>query len=373
MESVRFARLEAADDPAVREAIQRVLASGRYVLGPEVEAFESAFAEAVGVRHAVGVASGTDAITLALVAAGVGPGDRVLTSAFSAGYTGVGIRRTGAAVAFCDVEPHSLGMDATAAEAAIATGRFRAVVPVHLYGSAPPRFDRVLDAARAHGVPVIEDASQAHGARFGGRPVGGLGLAAAFSFYPTKNLGALGDAGLVATDDDDIARRVRRFRNGGQIARHAHGWPGWNSRLDELQAAVLSVRLARLDAGLRARRRLARRYREGLGGLPVGLVAADRSDESARHLFVLRSPRRDALRSSLHAAGVETLIHYPVPLPLQPAFRTQGATPEEAFPEAIRAADEVVSLPFHPGITEAEADRVVAAVRDYFDDDAVAE
>lgn len=375
MEPVPFVRLAAAHESGVRQALDRVLASGRFVLGPEVETFETAFARFVGVRHAVGVASGTDALTLSLAAVGVGPGDRVLTTAFSAGYTAVGIARTGACPVFCDVEPDTLGLDPEAAVASLSGGRFAAVVPVHLYGSAPHRFDVLLRAAESRGIPVIEDACQAHGASFAGRRLGSFGGGAAFSFYPTKNLAALGDGGIVATDDPSLAARVRRLRSGGQSARHLHAVPGWNSRLDELQAAVLSARLPGLEAANAARRRRAERLREGLADLPITLAAPRpaQAEESACHLFVVRTPRRDALRSYLRASGVETHIHYPVPLPMQPAFGAPRQTGPSRFPEACRAADEVLSLPFHPRLSEAEIERIEAAVRGFFRDDPVAE
>lgn len=371
---VPFVRLAAGREPAVRLAVTRVLDSGRFVLGPEVEAFEASFAVAAGVRHVVGVASGTDAITLSLAAVGVGPGDRVLTTALSAGYTAVGIRRAGATPVFCDVDRPALGISPAGAAAKIAAGGIRAVVPVHLYGAAPAGFAELLRVAADHGVPVVEDACQAHGGRFGGKPLGSFGAAAAFSFYPTKNLGAVGDGGAVATDDADLAARVRRLRLGGQVRRHLHAGRGWNSRLDEIQAAALSARLPRLDDENRTRRQLARRMRERLAGLPLEVVAPPpgRTGESACHLFVVSTPRRDALRESLALAGVETLIHYPVPLPLQPAFRTPGAGPE-SFPEAVRASARILSLPLHPGLEEAEMDRIVGATRAFFRDGRVAE
>ena len=245
---IPFQRLEAGADSGVRAAVERVLASGRFVLGPEVEAFERAFGEAIGVEHGVGVASGTDAITIALAAAGIGPGDRVLTPAFSTGYTALGIQHAGAVPVFADVEAGSLCLDADAAARALAAGNIRAIVPVHIFGGAGAGWERLLETAAGHEVPVIEDACQAHGARYRGRALGSFGAAAAFSFYPTKNLGALGDAGLVATADARLAARARSLRSGGQGQRHHHAAPGWNSRLDEIQAAVLNQRLPGLPA-----------------------------------------------------------------------------------------------------------------------------
>ena len=362
---IPFQRLAAAADPAVRRAVERVLASGRYVLGPEVEAFERAFAGAIGVCHAVGVASGTDAITLALAAAGIGSGDRVLTAAFSTGYTALGIRHTGAIPVFADVEPESLCLDADAAASALETQDIRAVVPVHIFGNAGAGWEKLLETAARHGVPVIEDACQAHGARFRGRALGSFGRAAAFSFYPTKNLGALGDAGLVATADERLAARVKHLRSGGQGQRHHHVAPGWNSRLDEIQAAVLNERLPGLVEGNRRRAALGRRYRELLDGLRLRFVTPGPGVEGSSHLFVIRTGRRDALREHLAGAGIDALVHYPAALTEQPAFSGASGT-AGTCPEAEAAAREVLSLPLHPGLSEKELERVAAAVRAFF-------
>ena len=370
---IPFQRLDIAFDPEVADALQRVHQSGRFVLGPEVEAFEAEFAAALGVRHAVGVASGTDAITLALAALGIGPGRRVLTTAFSAGYTALGVVRAGAAPVFADVEPGTLGLDPESVERVLARelhsdeGRIAALLPVHLYGHPPAGWERLLELAAAHDLPVIEDACQAHGARFRGRPLGSFGRAAAFSFYPTKNLGGLGDGGAVATDDPDLAESVRSLRQGGEDTRRRHLRPGWSSRLDEIQAAVLRVRLRTLEERNRRRRTLADRYRTALAGLPVRLVEpaptppAALVTESNRHLLVIRSPHRGALRRHLAAAGIGALVHYPEALPAQPAFRPPEHRPDR-FPEAERAAAEVLSLPLHPRLRESEVDEVAETI-----------
>ena len=370
---IPFQRLDIALDPEVADALQRVHQSGRFVLGPEVEAFEAEFAAALGVRHAVGVASGTDAITLTLAALGIGPGRRVLTTAFSAGYTALGVVRAGAAPVFADVEPGTLGLDPEAAERVLARergsdeGRIAALLPVHLYGHPPAGWERLLELAAAHDLPVIEDACQAHGARFRGRPLGSFGRAAAFSFYPTKNLGGLGDGGAVATDDPDLAESVRSLRQGGEDAGRRHLRPGWSSRLDEIQAAVLRVRLRTLETRNERRRTLADRYRAALAGLPVRLVEPDPAPpaalvtESNRHLLVIRSPHRDALRRHLAAAGIGALVHYPEALPSQPAFRPPEQRPDR-FPEAERAAAEVLSLPLHPRLRETEVDEIAETI-----------
>ena len=363
--TIPFQRLAAAEDAGVREALQGVLASGSFALGPEVERFESAFARTLGVAHGVGVASGTDAITLALRALGIGPGDRVLTTAFSTGYTALGILRAGARPVFGDVERGSLCLAAASVERALEGGGIAAILPVHLFGAAAAGWKDLVEVAARHGVPILEDACQAHGAHFRGQPLGSFGAASAFSFYPTKNLGALGDAGLVATPEAGLAARLRRLRSGGQTRRHHHAAAGWNSRLDELQAAVLSRRLPGLPAANRIRRRLARRYREALLGLPLGFATPGPEVESAWHLFVVRTAERDALRRHLASAGVETLVHYPVTLPRQAAF-SQFVEDGETFPEAERAAAEVLSLPLHQRLADSEAERVADAVRSFF-------
>ena len=362
---IPFQRLAADHEPGVRGALDRVLASGRFVLGPEVAAFERAFADAIGVGHAVGVASGTDAITLALAAAGIQPGDRVLTAAFSTGYTALGIQHAGAVPVFADVEPGTLCLDAQAVEAALTGGGIAAVVPVHLFGGSGSGWASLLETAARSGVPVIEDACQAHGACFRGRALGSFGAASAFSFYPTKNLGALGDAGLVATDDAGVAERVRKLRAGGQGERHHHAERGWNSRLDEIQAAVLSCRLPQLPAANRIRTSLARRYRELLAGLPLRFVTPGPEVEGNGHLFVIRTADRDALRRHLAAAGIEALVHYPAPLTEQAAF-SAASRAGDACPEANAAAREVLSLPLHPGLSEKEVAQVAAAVRSFY-------
>ena len=367
---VPFVRLAVDHEPAVTTAIRRVLRSGRFILGPEVEAFEAEFAQRLGVPHAMGVASGTDAITLALRAVGVRPGDRVLTSAFSTGYTALAIRRTGALPIFGDVEPGSLCLAPEAVAAALERDPApAAIVPVHLYGHAGAGWQAILECAARRGIPVIEDACQAHGAAFRGRPLGSFGRAAAFSFYPTKNLGALGDGGLVATDDPEVAERLHSLRVGGQARRDEHVRSGWNSRLDELQAAVLRARLPGLDAANRARRRIAAGYREDLAGLPLSFIDPGPEVASAAHLAVAQvaagRSARAALRRHLAGAGVATLVHFPRILPAQPAFRILP-DPETVFPVAAAAARSVVSLPLRPDLDSGQVAAVTGAVRSFF-------
>lgn len=353
--AIPFLDLRPGDDAAeVRAAIDRVVGRGWFVLGPEVEAFEAEFAAASGARHAVGVGSGTDAIALLLRAAGVTPADEVIVPALTAAYTGLAVVMSGARPVFVDVDPARLTMDPAACAAAV-TSRTRAIVPVHLYGQ-PADIEAIGAIASRHSVALIEDCCQAHLATCRGVPVGTAGLGGAFSFYPTKNLGALGDGGAVITNDAAIADRVRRLRNGGQSDRYHHVEVGVNSRLDELQAAVLRARLLRLPRWTARRRELAEAYRQQLPPALSPIPELDRGH--VYHLFPVRSPERAALQAHLQAAGIETLIHYPVPLPRQQAF---AAFAPPACPHALRAAEEVLSLPLHPRLDEAAVARIAEA------------
>jgi len=355
-----------ADAADVRQAIERVLERGWFVLGPEVEAFESEFAAAATVRHAVGTGNGTDAITLALRAAGVKPGDEVIVPAMTAAFTGLAVLAAGATPVFADVDRDTLTLDPAACEAAV-TSRTTAVVPVHLYGQAAD-MAAIGAAAARHGLTIVEDCCQAHLATAGGVPVGTLGAAGAFSFYPTKNLGALGDAGAVVTGDAALAERVRQLRNGGQTHRYVHTLAGVNSRLDELQAAVLRVRLPRLAAATQARRALAAQYR---AQLPASVTPIHERDPGhVYHLFPIRSARRDALQAALAAAGVETLIHYPIPLSRQPAFAHLGV--RDRCLAADDAAGSLLSLPLHPRMQASDVRRVAATIRAFEEGQATA-
>jgi len=358
---VPFMTLEPREDePAIRTAIDRVIRSGWFILGPELEAFETEFATATSAAFAIGVGSGTDAIALALRALGIGPGDEVITTPLSAAYTALAILHTGATPVFADIDPVRLTIDPAAVEAAV-TPRTAAIVPVHLYGQ-PADMLRLQALADRHGLAMVEDCCQAHLATCGGRPVGSFGIAAAYSFYPTKNLGALGDAGAVTTDDASLAAKLRRLRNGGQSDRYHHVEPGWNSRLDEIQAAVLRARLPFL-AGRNARRRaLAARYRRALAGAPV-IVPSECDAGHVYHLFPILSRQREALTAHLQQAGIGTLVHYPVPIPRQPALA--GIARPESCPVADRVCSEVLSLPLHPDLTDTDADLVASAVRSF--------
>jgi dTDP-3-amino-3,4,6-trideoxy-alpha-D-glucose transaminase len=363
MMAVPFVDLRPGDDAGeVRAAIDRVIERGWFVLGPEVEAFEQEFASASGAAHAVGVANGTDAIALLLRASGIGPGDEVLVPAMTAAFTGLAVQMIGAHPRFVDVDASTLTMDAGACAAAV-TSRTRAIVPVHLYGQAAD-LDGLLPIAARHNLLVVEDCCQAHMATGGGIPVGTRGLGGAFSFYPTKNLGALGDGGAIITNDASLADRVRRLRNGGQTTRYLHTEPGINSRLDELQAAILRVKLQHLPAATAKRRELAAAYR---AHLPASIATiAERDPGHVYHLFPVRSPERDALQAHLRASGIETLIHYPVALQDQPAFRSPAAVssgnPEAACPAAALAARELLSLPLHPRLSLTDITFVAAAI-----------
>jgi dTDP-4-amino-4,6-dideoxygalactose transaminase len=354
------------DDPALRaaldEAYRRVMDSGWMVLGPEVEAFEQAFAAFCGAGHAVGVGNGYDALVLALRAAGVGAGDEVVVPSHTFAATWLAVRAVGARPAPVEVDPVSYTIDPGLAAAAV-TPRTRAIIPVSLYGH-PADMEPLMALAAEHGLFVLEDAAQSHGATYKGRRTGGLAHATAFSFYPTKNLGALGDAGAVTTDDPGLAARLRVLRNYGSSEKYRHEVPGVNSRLDELQAAFLRVRLSRLGEGNEARRARAAQYRAALAGIPgLALPQAANWAEHAYHLYVVRSPRRDALQAGLKAAGVETLIHYPIPCHLQPAFADLGLRAGQ-FPLAEQLAAEVLSLPFWPGMSAADVDAVAQALRE---------
>lgn len=353
-----FLSLTPGDDAvAVRAAIDRVLARGWFVLGPEGEAFEAEFARASGAAHAIGAGNGTDALALTLRALGIGPGDDVIVPALTAAYTALAVTMTGARPVVADVEDGRLTLDPASCRARL-TERTRAIIPVHLFGQAADLPALAAVAAEA-GVPLVEDCCQAHLATCGGVPVGTTGAAGAFSFYPTKNLGAVGDGGAVITGDADLAARIRRLRNGGQVTRYEHLEAGINSRLDELQAAVLRVRLRHLPAWTARRRALAARYRLGLaGGRAVPVPQQDAGH--VYHLFPVRHPSRDALRANLDAAGIETLIHYPIPLDAQRAFAPFAPAP---CPVAARAAMELLSLPLHPALADRDVDRVIAAVR----------
>ncbi|MBI4497787.1 MAG: DegT/DnrJ/EryC1/StrS family aminotransferase [Chloroflexi bacterium] len=343
-------------------AIAGVLERGQFILGPEVAAFEAEFARYTGAADGVAVASGTDALHLALRACDIGPGDEVITVAHTAGATVAAVVMAGARPVLVDIDPRSYTIDPEQVARHI-TPRTRAILPVHLYGQAVD-LAPLLDLAHRHGLRVIEDCAQAHGAEYRGRRVGGWGDLGCFSFYPTKNLGALGDAGMVVTSDPALADRLRLLRQYGWRERDRAVLHGYNSRMDELQAAVLRVKLRHLDAWTARRRELAQRYRHLLGESGVALPDALPYGLHVYHLFVIRSPRRDALRQHLSEQGIGAMVHYPVPVHLQEAYRGLGLGPG-ALPISERSAGEILSLPLHPELADAAVERVAALVREF--------
>ncbi len=341
------------------EAAGRVLDSCRFILGPEVQTLESELAAFCGARHGIGVNSGTDALLLALKAVGVKPGDEVITSAFSFVASASTIVLAGAVPVFADIDPQTYNLDPARLEAAI-TPRTRAVVPVHLYGQ-PAAMDAITATAQSHKLAVVADAAQAVGARYADRPVGAWGDAVCLSFYPTKNLGGCGDGGMVLTTRDDVAERVRLLRDHGASRKYMHVELGYSSRLDELQAALLRVKLKRLPAWNDARRRIAGRYAELLAGLPLTLPVERTPAWHIYHQFTVRTGKRDALAAALGELGVGISVHYPSTIPAQPAFARADAS--GACPCAEQAAAEVLCLPCYPELTDDEVGRVAAAVK----------
>lgn len=343
----------------IREAIERVLRSGWYILATECEGFESEFAQFCSARHAVGVANGLDALSLSLRALDIGPGDEVIVPSNTFVATWLAVSHVGATPVPVEPLEHSFNIDPGRIEAAI-TPRTRAIIPVHLYGQ-PADLAPILEIAKRRGLRVIEDAAQAHGARYRGRRIGAHGDAVCWSFYPGKNLGALGDGGAVTTDDPTIAARLRTLRNYGSKVKYHHEEIGFNSRLDEIQAAVLRVKLPALEAGNRRRAAIAHAYIEGLQSAEIALPQFAGDGEPAWHLFVVRHRRRDELARLLTAAGVATVIHYPVSPHLQPAYAHLGFS-SKSLPIAEALQAQVLSLPIGPTQSDIETQAVIAAV-----------
>jgi dTDP-4-amino-4,6-dideoxygalactose transaminase len=360
---VPFVDIAAQDDPLAPElhdVFAGLVRESDWILGKELDAFEGEFAEYCGAEHAIGTDSGLSALELALRAMGVGPGDEVITVANTFVATALAITHAGAMPVLVDVDEDSHCLDPSLLEHAV-TERTRAIVPVHLYGRAA-EIDEIIAFARRHGLVVVEDACQAHGARYRGRRVGSLGDAAAFSFYPAKNLGAYGDGGIVVTNDADLDERIRLLRNYGQRTKNEHEVQGFNRRLDTLQAAILRRKLRKLDEWNESRRRVASEYAQALSDSDVALPANDDdSRESVWHLYVVRSNARDALREHLSAHGIQTGIHYPTPVHLQPAYRALGYG-KGSFPVSERLAKEILSLPMHPMMTNGAVSEVADAV-----------
>jgi dTDP-4-amino-4,6-dideoxygalactose transaminase len=343
----------------IRAAVDSVLDNAHYILGPEVEAFEADFAAFCGARHAIGVNNGTNAIQLALLAAGIGPGDEVITVSHTFIATIAAVRYTGATPVLVDVDPHTLTIDVSLIEDAI-TSRTRAILPVHLYGH-PAELDSILDIARRYGLNVIEDCAQAHGATYRGKPVGGIGDYGCFSFYPSKNLGACGEGGMVITNDDESASTLRMLRDWGARTKNHHEIRGFNMRMEGVQGAILSVKLRYLEQWNDQRRAHADYYQGNLAASDLILPAELADSRHVYHLYAVRSEDRDDLQAHLHSLGVNTGIHYPTPVHLQPAHHDLGYKRGD-LPVSERAAQTVLSLPMFPELTHQQQDEVISAV-----------
>lgn len=343
----------------INEAITRVVDSGWYILGPEVEAFEAEYAAYCGAGHCVGLANGLDALHLALRAMDVGPGDEVIVPSNTYIATWLAVSQCGATPVPVEPDEATYNLDPALIEAAI-TSRTKVILPVHLYGL-PADMNPILAIARKHGLRVLEDAAQAHGARYKDTRIGAHGDVVAWSFYPGKNLGALGDGGAITTNDSDLADRIRVLRNYGSRVKYVNEMQGYNSRLDPIQAAVLRVKLKHLDAWNARRAALANQYLDGLAESGLVLPLVPEWACPAWHLFVVRSKQRDALQQHLDSAGIGTLIHYPIPPHKQRAYASIGIAPAQ-FPIAGTLADEVLSLPMGPSLSAAQADRVIESI-----------
>lgn len=346
-------------------AIAAVLARGDFINGRAIHEFEAAFAKYTGTAGATGVSNGTTALELLLKADGIGPGDEVITTPMTFIATAEAVSLAGAKPVFADISDETLNLDPAAAEAAI-TPRTRAILFVHLHGN-PGGAEKCAAVARRHGLLFFEDCAQAHGARMAdGSHVGSAGAGAAYSFFPAKNLGAFGDGGAVTSRNGELVERVRRLANHGRSEKYVHLVEGTNARMDTLQAALLRVKLAKLDEHVDRRNAIASRYIAGLGGLGLKFQPAAAGCRHAWHLFTVRTQRRDELQLHLKAQGVETGIHYPIPLHLQPAYAGLGWN-DGAFPVAERTAMETLSLPMYPQLPEEDIDRVIRAVRAFFE------
>jgi dTDP-4-amino-4,6-dideoxygalactose transaminase len=345
----------------IDEAIRGVVERGEFVLGPAVAAFERDFAAYCGAAHAVAVSSGTSALRLALASLGIGPGDEVVTVPFTFVATVAAIQDVGATPVFVDVDPHTLTIDPSSIEGVL-TPRTRALLPVHLYGH-PADMDPILALARAHDLAVIEDAAQAHGARYKGRRTGSLGHLGCFSFYPSKNLGAFGEAGMVVTDDEGRARTIRLLRDWGQEGKYNHVLRGHNERMDGIQGAVLGVKLRYLDRWNATRRALAAEYDALIGNQPTGLVTLRSAPwaEPVYHVYAVRAPERDRVRAAMAERGIQTGVHYPVPVHLQPSYGPAGQMTGK-YLHAEKAAREVLSLPLYPELTNSDVRKVAEAL-----------
>ena len=364
-----------AQKAEIDAAIAQVLESGQYILGPVAERFERDFAAFLGVAHGIGCASGTDALELALRACGIGAGDLVFTVSHTAVATVAAIERAGATPVLVEIESDGFVMDPAALDAALRNpppGRPAAVLPVHLYGE-PADLTVIGELARGYGLRVIEDCAQSHGAHYRGRAVGSFGDIACFSFYPTKNLGALGDAGIIAAADPSLAEAAREIREYGWRERYVSARSGINTRLDPIQAAILAVKLPRLESDNRRRQAIAARYDNGLVRLPIALPPRRAGASHVFHQYVIRSASRDRLREHLRAAAIGTGIHYPVPVHLHPAYRDRVPVGPTGLRASERVAGEILSLPIYPQLSDAAVDRVIAEIQEFFVSEQVAD
>ena len=361
--TIPFVDLRTSDAELRREmalAVERTIDDAQFILGDAVATFEKAFADFSGAEHCIGVGNGTDALHLTLRALGIGPGDEVITAANTFVATALSIAYTGASPVLVDVDPRDYLIDVELIERAI-TPRTKAILPVHLYGQ-PANMPAILEIAEKHGLAVVQDACQAHGARIGGTPIASLGTAACFSFYPSKNLGACGDGGAVVTSCDKLADRVRMLRNYGQRTKNDFAMLGYNSRLDTLQAAILSVKLPHLDRWNTRRQLIAGAYRELLSDSDLLLPTERAGVRHVYHLYVVRHAQRDALQAHLRRAGVECGIHYPTPIHKITPFCGARTVPDEA-PVSSRLAGEILSLPMHPELNRELVERVAHEAR----------
>ena len=348
----------------IDKAIAEVIAASAFIKGPFVERFEASFASFVEVGNCIGVGNGTDALFIALKGLGLGPGDEVITAVNTFVATPEAISLTGATPVFCDIDPETMTIDPGLIEERL-TDRTRAIVPVHLYGRVAA-MDRILDVARNHGLKVVEDAAQAHGAQVKGTAAGAFGDAATFSFYPGKNLGAYGDAGAIVTSDNDLAAWARKFANHGRSTKYANEFSGLNSRLDGLQAAVLSVKLGHLKDWCELRREHARTYSRLLQGVEdVICPEIPEAEEHVFHLFVIRARRRDALRDNLASKGINTGIHYPQTMAELPAYR-DAWTAGQDFPAATTLRSEILSVPLYPEMTTGQIEQIAATIEEFY-------
>lgn len=348
----------------IAAAIDSVLPSGKYTLGPVLEKFESEFAAYCGTRHCIGISNGTEALHLTLAAMGIGPGDEVITQANTYVATSFAVNYLGAKPVFVDIEPEFTNMDVSKVEAKI-NEHTKAIIPVHMYGH-PVDMDPLLELARRYNLRVLEDASHAHGALYKGRHAGSLGDAAALSFYPSKVLGAYGDAGAILTNDDELNHRIRVLRYMGQETKHTHLMIGYQQRLDPIQAAILSVRLRHLERWIDGRRHIAERYNELLEDLPIQLPVEAPWARHVYYMYTIRSDRRDALEKHLADQGISTQKIYATPVPMQPCYRYLEYSPGD-IPVAIKSADELLCLPMFPELTDEEIETVTTAIREFYE------